>query len=188
MGNSLRPRGFQKGCSDSIQQSAPKFDPKKAEQLLSEAGYPYGDGLPKITAVYNTNQNNRLIAEFLQAQWKEHLNVAVELDTLEWKVFLNRLKIDPPQLYRGSWIADFPDPENFMNLFTSSSGNNRSHWKNAQYDEILARGAIEQDTIKRQSIYDEAQRILTEIEVPIIPLFVSTANRLVKSYVKGLPS
>ena len=161
------------------------FNPVKARSLLSKAGYPKGRGLPKITIVYNSNINNRLVAEFLQAQWKQHLGVETELDSMEWKVFLNRLKIDPPQLFRGNWVADFPDPETFMNLFVSTNGNNRSHWDNQRYDQLITRAAVESDPELRRILYDEAQVILTESETAIIPLFSSTKNQLVKPYVKG---
>ena len=55
-----------------------KFNPVMAQKLLTKAGYPKGEGFPEITAMYNTNDTNRLIGEFLQAQWKEHLNIDVQ--------------------------------------------------------------------------------------------------------------
>lgn len=164
----------------------PKFDPEKARELLSQAGYPSGKGFPAVTALYNSDPNNRLIAEFIQDQWKKHLNIHVEFESQEWKVFLNRLKIDPPQIFRLGWGADFPDPDNFMNLFTSTSGNNHLRWNNRQYDELVAQGAAEHDPKKRQAIYDEAQILLTETEAPIISLFMLAQNRLVKPHVRGL--
>ena len=60
-----------------------KFDPKKARDLLAKAGYPEGQGFPEVSAVYNTDQTNRLIAEFVQAQWKEHLNIDIKLESQE---------------------------------------------------------------------------------------------------------
>jgi oligopeptide transport system substrate-binding protein len=164
----------------------PKFDPERARQFLREAGYPEGRGLPPITAVFNSEPTNRLIAEFLQAQWKQHLNIDVALDSQEWKVFLNRVRVDPPQVFRLSWGADFPDPDNFMNLFTSASGNNHLKWANSRYDELVARGAAEPDPAARRSIYDEAQKLLTEEDAAMISLFVTVQNRLVKPHVRGL--
>jgi oligopeptide transport system substrate-binding protein len=164
----------------------PKFDPKTAQRLLAEAGYPNGKGMPAVSLVYNTEPVNKLIAENIQAQWKRNLNIHVILDNQEWKVFLKRLKTDTPQIFRLGWGADYPDPDNFMVLFTTDSGNNRTHWGNRHYDELIAKAAMETDSEQRAKIYDEAQRILTEQDVPIMSLFIAQQNLRVKSYVKGL--
>ncbi len=163
-----------------------KFNPEKARSLLSKAGFSGGKGLPLITLVYNTDQTHRLVAEYIQDQWRRHLNVKVELASQEWKVFLSRLKTDPPQIFRLGWGADFPDPDNFMNLFLSSSGNNHLNWSHLEYDQLVDRAALERDPIVRKELYDRAQRILTESEAVIIPLFVTAKNLLVKPYVDGL--
>jgi len=136
--------------------------------------------------MFNTENRNLLIAEFLQAQWKQHLKVNIEFESQEWKVFLSRLEIDAPAMFRLGWGADFPDPDNFMNLFISTSGNNRLRWANARYDELVAAGPIIRDPKKRQALYDEAQTILTETDAAMIPLFIQVQNMLVKPHVKGL--
>ncbi|MEO2044844.1 MAG: peptide ABC transporter substrate-binding protein [Nitrospinaceae bacterium] len=171
------------GYNESI---GSKFDPHKARSLLAEAGYPDGKNFPKVTAIFNTGDLNRFIGEFVQAQWKEHLNVHIDFESQEWKVFLSRLDLDPPQIFRLGWGADFPDPDNFMNLFIKTSGNNRLQWSHPRYDELVALGSTLKNPEERKSIYDEAQILLTEKEAAMIPLFVSAQNLLVKPYVKGL--
>jgi oligopeptide transport system substrate-binding protein len=163
-----------------------KFDPASARRLLAEAGYPNGKGMPMVSLVYNTEPVNTLIAENIQAQWKRNLNVQVNLDNQEWKVFLTRLKTDTPQIFRLGWGADYPDPDNFMVLFTTDSGNNRTHWGNRRYDLLIAKAAAETEPEPRRKMYDEAQRILTEQDVPIMSLFIHMQNLLIKPYVKGL--
>jgi oligopeptide transport system substrate-binding protein len=150
------------------------------------AGYPNGKGMPMVSLVYNTEPVNTLIAENIQAQWKRNLNVQVNLDNQEWKVFLTRLKTDTPQIFRLGWGADYPDPDNFMVLFTTDSGNNRTHWGNRRYDLLIAKAAAETEPEQRRKMYDEAQRILTEQDVPIMSLFIHMQNLLIKPYVKGL--
>ncbi|HTP42430.1 MAG TPA: peptide ABC transporter substrate-binding protein [Nitrospiria bacterium] len=162
------------------------YNPAAARAKLAEAGYPGGRGFPPVTAAYNTDPVNTLIAENLQAQWKRTLGVPIALDNQEWKVYLKRLQTHTPPIYRLGWGADYPDPDDFMALFTSHSGNNYTHWADPQYDELIARAASMRDPVRRLHLYDDAQRILTERAVPIIPLFVATQNYLVKPYVHGL--
>ena len=161
------------------------FDPETARRLLTEAGYPGGKGFPQTTAMFNSESRNRLIAEFLQGQWKKHLNVDIEMDNQEWKVFLSRLQTDPPALFRLGWGADFPDPDNFMNLFLSTSGNNHLRWSNPRYDALVAAGPTVRDPVRRKAIYDEAQTLLTETDAAMIPLFIQVQNLLMKSRVAG---
>ena len=161
-------------------------DAARARRLLAAAGYPNGTRFPTVTLSYNTDPVNTLIAENLQAQWKRTLGVTVELDNQEWKVYLKRLKTATPPIFRLGWGADYPDPDNFMELFTGDSGNNNTHWRNARYDALVAEAASMVDPKRRLQFYNDAQRLLTEQDAPIIPLFVATQNFLVKPRVHGL--
>jgi oligopeptide transport system substrate-binding protein len=163
-----------------------RYDPKRARRLLAESGFPDGRGLPPIEYVFNTGPVNTLIAENLQAQWKRNLGVDVRLDNVEWKVYLKRLEQDAPGIFRLGWGADYPDPDNFLALFTADSGNNHTRWANAWYDALIADAASEPDPAQRLAMYRAAQRLLTENDVPIVPLFTHVQNIVVKPWVRGL--
>ncbi len=153
-----------------------RFDPAAARRLLAEAGVD-ARTLAPIRVVYNApDQTHKLVAEQIQQQWGQHLGVRVEIEGREWKVFLKELDRDPPPVFRLGWGADFPDPDNFMNLFTSTSENNHTGWGSARYDRLVERAARERDSSRRQLLYDEAQRILCEEDAPIAPLFVVKAH------------
>ena len=163
-----------------------RFDPAEARRLLKEAGYPDGKGLPPIVLGYNTDEEKKLIAEAVQSMWQKHLGVVVRLENQEWKVFLKKLQTDPFPIFRSGWGADYPDPDNFMKLFTSNSGNNHGRWKNARYDRLLDLAAREQDAKKRSQLYDEAQRLLTEIDVAIVPLYWKSEATMLNPKFTGL--
>lgn len=162
-----------------------KYDPHTAKEFLAKAGYPHGKNFPKVQMLFPTKEDAKLIAESLQAMWKDVLNVNVEIINQEWKVYLNTLQRDPPHLFRLSWGADYPDPDTFMSLFTSESGNNHSRWKNDNYDEIVKEAASVIDIKERQSLYRKAQKILLEEDVVIAPLFFNSQVLLNKPWVQN---
>jgi len=162
-----------------------RFNPESARKLLSEAGYPHGENFPTVTIAFNTDSENKLIAENIQSQLKKNLNMNVILDNQEWKVYLKNLKTNTPQIFRLGWGADYPDPDNFMNLFTTHSGNNNTGWGNPEYDRLIAIGTAERTRTLRTKIYDRAQKILCEEDIPIMPLFVAAQNILLKNKIKG---
>jgi len=160
------------------------FDPERARALLREAGVDPAQLAP-VKIVYNSDQTNKLVAEKVQAFWRDGLGVRVEVENREWKVYLRELSTDPPAVFRLGWGADFPDPDNFLNLFTSYSENNHTGWANPDYDALVERAAREPDTAERQRLYDRAQRILCEEDVPMVPLFDTSANFAVSPRVHG---
>jgi len=105
------------------------FDPAKAKALLAEAGYPDGKGLPEVTLMHNTSEGHAKIAEFAQQSWKENLGVDVKLANQEWKVYLQTLTEDSPQIWRLGWCADYPDENNWtLEVFHPLKGANRTKW------------------------------------------------------------
>lgn len=161
------------------------FDPARARELLAAAGFPGGKGFPRADVSYNEDPDYRAVSENLAAQWRRNLGIEVTIDSQEWKVYLRALATDPPAIWRLGWQADFADPDNFMSQFTSDSGNNWTRWKSPRFDELVSRAAAEPDVAKRRVLYDEAQRILTEQEVPVICLYTRAENQLVSPRLVG---
>lgn len=106
-----------------------KAQPEEAKALLAEAGYPNGEGLPEITFLYNTNENNKKIAEALQAMWKQNLGVDVKLVNQDWSVFQQERRAGNYMISRGGWLGDYNDPMTMLDLFASNSGNNDPQWR-----------------------------------------------------------
>ncbi len=162
------------------------FNPVEARRLLREAGYPEGKGFPPVVLAYNTEEDHKLVAEAVQSMWQRNLGVLIKLENQEWKVYLKQLQNDPRPIFRLGWGADYPDPDNFMKLFTATSGNNNTRWKNKKYDQLLDQAAQELDPKKRVKLYDAAQKILCEIDLPIMPLFWEAESTLLNPHFTGL--
>ena len=156
-------------------------DAEKARALLSEAGYPDGKGFPLTTYLYSEGEMNEAVAIELQAMWKEQLGVTIQLARQEWKVYLNSLGSLDFGIARSSWVGDYPDPNTFLDLFLSESGNNRTGWKSADYDRIIHEAAGQTDSKLRFETLRAAEEFLVSEEVPIAPLFFYVGIQLYHS-------
>ena len=163
------------------------FDSKKANALLDQAGFKDRSKFPRIELSFNTNEDHQRIAENVQEQLKRNLGITVELQNVEWKVYLSRVSTDPPTLFRHGWGADFPDPDNFFALMTGYSENNHTRWKNPTFDDLVLKGSGELDQKKRQAIYAKVQKILVEEDVPVIPIYSKVEATVVSDRVENFP-
>jgi oligopeptide transport system substrate-binding protein len=161
-----------------------EFDPDAARALLSEAGYPQGQGLPKIDIFYNTLDGNRLIAESVQRNLKDTLGVEIGLDNMEWKSLLKKLQAGDFQMARSGWCADYPDPLTFLGVFHSKGENNYPAYDNPEYDALLDAIARETDRDARNALIGKAEALLND-DLPFIPFYFYTRSYLLKTFVKG---
>ena len=163
------------------------FHPKKAKKILEEIGYKNPNPLPKIQIFYNTTADHQMIAENIQSQLKRNLGLNVELNNQEWKTYLQRLKTKDVELFRLGWLADYPDPDNFMNLMASFSDNNHTNWKNKEFDQLILKAMTTGNGSERQKLYNKAQKILLEEDTVVFPIFNSVSHILVSPRIKNYP-
>ena len=163
-----------------------KFNPENANKLLDAAGYKDRSKFPKIKLGFNTNEDHKRVAENVQAQIKKNLGIDIEMANEEWKVYLSTLKSNTPAIFRLGWLADYPDPDNFANLMASYSENNHTGWKNKKYDDMVGRAISMTDKEARRKVYSDAQKMLTEDEVPAMPIYSMVSQVLLNNRVKGL--
>lgn len=161
------------------------FDPQQARKLLDEAGYYREDAPPiELELLYNTSESHRQIGVAIQQMWQKYLDVQVTLNNQEWKVYLQTRNNGDFQVARAGWVGDYADPNNFLDLMTSFSGNNRTQWANAEYDNLIERASRTADQDERHQIFKLAESLLMH-EMPVIPIYRYNNTRLVHPMVKG---
>ena len=146
-----------------------KTDFVKARALLAQAGYPGGRGFPKLEILYNSLDLHRRIAEVVVKTWRDSLGIPATLVNYEWKSYLEAMEKLDYQVVRSSWVADYLDPQSFLEIFRSGSGNNRTGWKSRSYDSLLDL-ALSQPS-RRQELFRKAEALLLD-EAPILPVYV----------------
>jgi oligopeptide transport system substrate-binding protein len=159
-------------------------DIERARRLLAEAGYPSGQGFPVVECCARPDQAD--LGENLQAQWREHLGVQIEWRMVEWQEILARLGEQVPNLLIMGWVADYPDPDNFLRARIGHV-QQQSGWRNEGYDNLVKRAQRSLDQEERIKLYLEAERILVE-EAPILPVFHRSVRLLVKPWVTRFPT
>ncbi|HET9526942.1 MAG TPA: peptide ABC transporter substrate-binding protein [Pyrinomonadaceae bacterium] len=181
---------------DYPQPKGDPFNPEEARRLLAEAGYPVtqkGDGsytcpkfpVDQVEYIYNTQESNKAMAEWMQAQWKQNLGITVSLRNMEWKTFLTvRAKLEYKGFSRGAWGADYMDPFTFLSLFYTG-GDSGSGWQDPKYVAMLDAANRTLDPKKRYELLAQAEKFLIDAQ-PMIPIDTAATNWVKKPYVKGM--
>ena len=157
---------------------------KKAKELLKEAGYENGEGLPTIELMYNSEGAHKDICQIIQENLAK-IGINIELANQEWAVFLNTRQQGGYEIARQGWIGDYSDPMTFLDLFVTGGGNNDSGYSNPEYDALIAAAKVETDPDKRKEQLREAEDILMD-DMPILPIYYYTTVMGWNENVKGI--
>ena len=180
----ILPPGFP-GHNDSLE--GLKFDPVLAKKLLSESKYSDPMQRPRIVVtIPGTGGTPNLDLEVIINMWFENLGIEVEIQQVEWATYLQDLDKRKFQAYAGlGWQADYPDPEDFLDiLFYSESDNNHGAYANPEVDRLLRKARIG-DVQDRLNLYEQIEEMIVN-DAPWVPLwFGSDRYLLIKPYVKG---
>jgi peptide/nickel transport system substrate-binding protein/oligopeptide transport system substrate-binding protein len=164
------------------------FDRPRAKQLLAEAGFPEGRGLPPVAYHFNTSDANQRIAELLQAQLRE-VGVTLELRRLDWAAHIKLVDDGSAAFFRQGWVADYPDPENFLTVLFHSRNvgapGNTSRYHSAKVDALLDEADAMPAGASRDRRYAAAEQAILDDAV-WVPLYHYSSRALIKPYVKGL--
>jgi oligopeptide transport system substrate-binding protein len=165
------------------------YDPEKARQLIAESKYGNVNNLPEITL--NVSGGGGATARQVAAtveMYKQNLGVDIAIQQTDWATYLWDLRAHRYQMFglTAGWIADYPDPQNFLDvLFHSESRNNDMEYSNPEVDRLLEEARGEQDFEKRMELYQRAEEMILE-DAPIVPLTHNAEYWLTKPYVEGM--
>lgn len=163
-----------------------KHDPAKARKLLEEAGFPNGKGLPEIT-VY-TNPSYLDVCKFMQHQLQE-IGIQIKIDVSPPGTLRDLIAKSKAPFFRGSWIADYPDAENYLSLFYSPNkcpnGPNYTHYSNATFDRLYVKSLQEINDSLRNKLYLEMDNLLIQ-EAPVVVLYYDEVLRFTRKNISGM--
>lgn len=165
-------------------------DLEKAKSLLAEAGFPNGQGWPEdFTLVYRNTSPLPLIAQYLQQEWKQNLGITVQLQPMEPRAYVewrSARETQPYNAHMGIWGSDYSDPSNWHNqLYASNADFYKTHWKNDEFDSIVAKAMTMTDPDARAAEYAKAEEILIR-EAAHVPIYHGQRFFVTKPYVKDV--
>lgn len=132
------------------------------------------DELPSITLCFMNSDRNHKVAQALQQQWRKAFDIDVKLEHCEHQVLFSKVSKQDYSLAMGSWVADYRDPINFLDVFKEkTTPTNNTLWSNPQYTELLNLSALETNHDERAKVLRNAERLILD-EMPIIPLYYSS--------------
>lgn len=163
------------------------YDPHRARELLIQAGYPGGKGLPPIEFWSSVNDQRTL---------REHDQIRKSLDAVgiqasfryltDWPTFSKALADGKLPAFLYAWYADVPDPDNFLSkLFHSQSPRNFFGYRNPVVDDLLVHARTESDPRRRMDLYRRAEQFVVD-DAPIVPFWHYTYERLFQPYVRSV--
>ena len=159
------------------------YDPARARQLLREAGYPDGRNLPVISLV--TIPNYAEFASFV-AKELEEIGVRIQVEVVQKSLLMEETAKSEALFFRASWIADYPDAENYLSVFYSKNPAppNYTRYHNSRFDVLYERSLAEDNDSVRLSLYRQMDQMVM-LDAPVIPLWYDQVLRLVQPRVRN---
>jgi peptide/nickel transport system substrate-binding protein len=175
------PAGFP--SFDSSQVKGYHYDPQKALQLLKEAGYPNGVGLPPLKLLTVPLYGD--IASYIANELLQ-IGIKINVEVVQKSLLLEQTAKSEALFFRGSWIADYPDAENFLSVFygKNPAPPNYTRYHNPKFDKLYEASLSEKNDSIRYSLYRQADQVMIK-DAPVVPLWYDMIIWMVHPNVKN---
>jgi oligopeptide transport system substrate-binding protein len=171
---------------DSVQVKGYHYNVTKAKQLLAEAGFVDGKGLPaiKLLTIPIYGDLGSYIANELR-----QIGINIQVEVIQKSLLLEQTSKSQALFFRGSWIADYPDAENYLSVFYSKNPAppNYTRYKNADYDILYEKAIAEKNDSLRYQLYRQMDRMIIT-DAPVVPLWYDMAIHLVHTNIHNFPA
>lgn len=167
IGGYTSPKGLP-NIGDAANEAEKQAIIAQAKALLEEANFPQDF---VVELAFNKDAGHDLIAQAVAKSWQKSLGVQTKLSQKEIKIFREDLKNKQYMTARAGWFGDYGDPTTFLDINHSKDGNNDRAYDNPKFDKLLEDAGDELDPVKRMAMLSEAERILVEEDLPLVPIF-----------------
>ena len=159
------------------------YDPVRARKLLADAGYPGGRGLPSIHLL--TISDYADFASFIVREL-EDIGLNIQVEVVQKSLLLEQTARSQALFFRGSWIADYPDAENYLSVFYSRNPAppNYTRFRDPLFDKLYEQALLENDDSARYALYRRMDQLIVDA-APVVPLWYDEVIRMVDPHVKG---
>ena len=172
---------------DSTQVKGYAYNPTLALKLLAAAGFPNGKGMPEITL--NTSTTYKDLIEFIQGELNA-IGIKVKVDVSPSASLRDLMSKNEVNFFRGSWIADYPDAENYLSVFYSKNkvpfGPNYTGYFNKEFDQLFEQSYYENDAEKRFKLYRKMDNMVME-HASVVPILYDEVVVLLQNNISGYP-
>lgn len=159
------------------------YNPSRSRQLLTESGYPDGNGLPKIKLL--TIDIYADLGNFI-AKELEEIGIKIKIEVIQKNLLLEETAKSQALFFRGSWIADYPDAENYLSVFYSKNPAppNYTRYNNSSFDKLYEQSLVEINDSIRKKLYQHMDQMVIN-DAPVVPLWYDEVIHLVNPSIEG---